>query len=36
MRPEFRDELCRYYADDIAELESLLGRKLWRGMSRGR
>ena len=33
MRPEFRDELCRYFADDIAELESLLGRKLWSGMS---
>jgi hypothetical protein len=33
MRPEFREELRRYYADDIKELESLLGRKLWRGMS---
>jgi hypothetical protein len=33
MRPEFREELRRYYADDIEELESLLGRKLWRGMS---
>jgi hypothetical protein len=28
----FRDELCRYFSDDIAELESLLGRTLWRGM----
>jgi hypothetical protein len=33
MRPEFRDELRCYYADDILELESLLGRKLWRGFS---
>jgi hypothetical protein len=33
MRPEFRDELRGYYADDILELESLLGRELWRGMS---
>lgn len=33
MRREFRAELCRYFADDIEELESLLGRKLWRGMS---
>jgi hypothetical protein len=30
MRPEFRDELDRYFADDIAELEELLGRRLWR------
>ncbi len=29
MRPEFRDELDRYFADDIAELERLLGRRLW-------
>jgi hypothetical protein len=33
MRPEFRNELRQYYADDMAELESLLARKLWRGMS---
>jgi hypothetical protein len=33
LRPEFRDELRRYYADDMQELELLLGRKLWRGMS---
>src|ERR1700727_1589659 len=33
MRPEFRDELRRYYADDMAELESLLARKLWRDKS---
>ncbi len=33
MRPEFRAELRRYYADDIGELETLLGRNLWHGMS---
>jgi Sulfotransferase domain len=32
IRPEFRDELARYFADDIDELESLLGRRLWRGL----
>jgi Sulfotransferase domain len=30
LRPEFRQELERYFADDIAELEGLLGRRLWR------
>lgn len=30
LRPEFREELDRYFADDIAELEKLLGRRLWR------
>jgi hypothetical protein len=30
LRPAFRDELERYFADDIAELEKLLGRQLWR------
>jgi len=29
MRPEFREELERYFADDISELEKLLGRRLW-------
>jgi hypothetical protein len=36
MRPEFREELRRYYADDIEELESLLGRNLWRDMPQRR
>jgi hypothetical protein len=30
LRPAFRVELDRYFADDIAELEGLLGRPLWR------
>jgi hypothetical protein len=30
LRPAFRDELDRYFAADIAELEDLLGRPLWR------
>jgi hypothetical protein len=30
LRPQFRAELERYFADDIAQLESLLGRRLWR------
>lgn len=29
LRPAFREELELYFADDIAELESLLGRRLW-------
>jgi len=29
IRPAFRAELERYFADDIAELEGLLGRRLW-------
>jgi hypothetical protein len=29
-RPAFRAELDRYFADDVAELECLLGRPLWR------
>jgi hypothetical protein len=29
LRPAFREELERYFADDIAELECLLGRRLW-------
>ena len=29
LRAAFRAELERYFADDIAELESLLGRQLW-------
>jgi Sulfotransferase domain len=33
LRPEFRRELDRYFADDIAELEKLLGRRLWRQTS---
>lgn len=33
MRPAFRSELDRYFADDIAELEELLGRRLWREFS---
>jgi sulfotransferase family protein len=36
IRPEFREELARYFADDMDELESLLGRRLWRGLSQGR
>jgi len=34
LRPAFRAELDRYFADDIAELEKLLGRPLWRQGSR--
>jgi hypothetical protein len=30
LRPAFRAELDRYFSDDIAELEGLLGRRLWR------
>jgi hypothetical protein len=30
LRPAFRAELEGYFADDIAELEGLLGRSLWR------
>jgi Sulfotransferase domain len=30
LRPAFRAELDRFFADDIAELEVLLGRALWR------
>ena len=33
IRPGFRDELDRYFADDIVELEQLLGRRLWRNVS---
>ncbi len=33
LRPAFREELDRYFADDIAELEGLLGRRLWRRAS---
>ena len=29
LHPAFREELDRYFADDIAELEGLLGRRLW-------
>jgi hypothetical protein len=29
LRPSFRLELERYFADDVAELETLLGRRLW-------
>lgn len=29
LRPAFREELELYFANDIAELESLLGRRLW-------
>lgn len=29
LRPQFREELERFFAADIAELESLLGRRLW-------
>jgi hypothetical protein len=29
LRPAFREELELYFAEDIAELESLLGRRLW-------
>lgn len=29
LHPAFRAELDRYFADDIAELEGLLGRRLW-------
>jgi len=32
MRPAFRAELQRYFSDDIAELEVLLGRPLWRSV----
>ena len=32
LRPAFRAELQRYFADDIAELEKLLGRELWRSV----
>jgi hypothetical protein len=34
MRPEFRAELDRYFAGDIAELEGLLGRRLWQDRPR--
>jgi hypothetical protein len=34
MRPEFRDELDRYFAEDVAELEELLGRRLWSNIPR--
>ena len=30
LNPAFREELDRFFADDIAELERLLGRPLWR------
>jgi Sulfotransferase domain len=30
LRPAFRAELDRYFADDVAQLEVLLGRPLWR------
>jgi hypothetical protein len=30
LRPAFRAELDRFFADDVAELERLLGRSLWR------
>jgi hypothetical protein len=30
LRPEFRAELEGFFADDVAELERLLGRSLWR------
>ena len=30
LRPEFRAELARFFANDVAELERLLGRSLWR------
>lgn len=29
LRPEFRAELAQFFADDVAELEQLLGRPLW-------
>jgi hypothetical protein len=29
LRPAFRADLERYFADDVAELENLLGRRLW-------
>jgi hypothetical protein len=33
LRPAFRAELDRYFAEDIAELEGLVGRPLWRQRS---
>jgi hypothetical protein len=33
LRPAFRAELDRYFSNDIAELERLLGRRLWRQSS---
>ena len=35
MRPAFRAELEQYFAEDIAELEVLLGRRLWQNRSGG-
>jgi hypothetical protein len=32
LRPEFRAELQRYFSADVAELEKLLGRELWRSV----
>jgi hypothetical protein len=34
LRPAFTAELDRYFADDVAELEGLLGRPLWRQAGR--
>jgi hypothetical protein len=31
LRPAFRDELERYFSEDVAEVERLLGRRLWSG-----
>ena len=36
LRPAFRVELERYFAADIAELERLLGRRLWSAPAAGR
>ena len=30
LSPPFREQLERYFAPDIAQLEELLGRQLWR------
>jgi hypothetical protein len=32
LRPAFRAELQGYFSDDVAELEKLLGRELWRSV----
>ncbi len=34
LRPAFRAQLDRYFAGDIAELERMLGRQLWRDVSK--
>jgi len=35
LRPAFRADLERYFSDDIAELENLLGRRLWNTQTKG-